>query len=150
MKKYLVFWVFIFIPMTLFAQRKYPTGITPYTLLMMNTYADRGDVDKAESILSSLGYKYTSYKENFIGGTATYTRKTKDGYGSKIYWTIGTGLCHYFSVKFFTSKGSNYFINLLKKSKYKLCDGRWSQFGTSNLYDIGQDGREFSILTECA
>lgn len=60
MKKYLVFWVFIFIPMTLFAQRKYPTGITPYTLQMMNSYADNNEGYKAESLLNKLGYRKIS------------------------------------------------------------------------------------------
>lgn len=147
-------------PLTLFAQRKYPTGITPYTLQKISEYANGNDIEKAESILSSLGYKYTSYKENFIGGTATYTRKTKDGYGSKIYWTIGTGQCQFFSVNFFTSKGSNYFVSLLRKSKYKLYyykgDKIWHQ---SNLVDpssdeaddgIVQSGRKFDLIYTCA
>lgn len=139
--------------MTLFAQRKYPTGITPYTLQMMNSYADNNEGYKAESLLNKLGYRKISYKPDIIGGTTTYTRNTKDGYGSEIEWSIGTGLCHYFSVTFFTTKGSNYFINLLKQSKYRLHyeDGRkiWKQSGT-DLNDIGQYGKGFCILTYCA
>lgn len=46
--------------MTLFAQRKYPTGITPYTLQMMNSYADNNEGYKAESLLNKLGYRKIS------------------------------------------------------------------------------------------
>lgn len=154
MKKHVPFLILILMPLTLFAQRKYPTGVTPYTLQMMNQYADNNEGYKAESILRSLGYKQTSYQAEFIGSTTTYIRNTRDGFGSEIYWSIGTGLCHNFSVKFFTSKGSNYFINLLKQSKYKLHyeNGNkiWRQSGNSRLCDIGQYGRQFTILTYCA
>lgn len=71
-------------PLTLFAQRKYPTGVTPYTLQMMNQYADNNEGYKAESILRSLGYKQTSYQAEFIGSTTTYIRNTRDGFGSEI------------------------------------------------------------------
>ena len=149
-------------PLTLFAQRKYPTGITPYTLQKISEYANDMVIDKAESLLRSLGYRKTSYQkddESLPFSTTTYTRKTKDGYGSEIYWSVGTGLCYFFSVKFFTSKGSNYFVSLLRKSKYKLYYYKgnkiWHQLNIDPSSDEGdggflQSGRQFDLIYTCA
>ena len=159
MKKYLLFSLLILMPLTLFAQRKYPIGITPYILERMHYYIEfSNQPEKTESLLRSLGYKFTSYQkddDSLPFSTTTYTRKTKDGYGSEIYLSTGTGLCHFISVKFFTSKGSNCFINLLRKSKYKLHydygEKIWYQPNSDDEESgFRQKGRLFSIIYGCA
>ena len=158
MKRSTIFFMSVIMPMLLSAQT-YSTGITPYTFVQIDSYFARSEWNKGEALLSKIGYTKVSEDKEQIGWSAVYCRgcnikesngritsvtpTRRDGYASYITLIVGTGFDTNLSVTFLSTTGSNYFVNLLKQTNYKLKGSAWIQSSTDNC--IVQEGKDFFI-----
>jgi len=150
-----IYFLFFALLMPLFmSAQTYPTGITPYTLIQIDSYFARSQWNSAESVLKKLGYKKALERNGtyvysrgcsvrMSNGSVSATATSSNGYASYIQLDVSSGQNTFLSVKFLNSKGSSYFANLLKQTKYRLSGKVWQQPSTGNC--IVQEGRKFFV-----
>ena len=140
MKKVSSFIVALLLPLFVSAQSLPPTGITPYTFNLVWNYMQSGgyepsQLDKAERLLTNAGYHKVGKFNQPIGYNLVYAKactvkvssegfvesaspNKEPGYSSYIEVGPGVGMDWGMSVTFISKKGTNAFIELLKKGEY--------------------------------
>lgn len=140
MKKVASFILVLLLPLFMNAQSLPPTGITPYTFNLVWKYMQSGgyepsQLDKAEQLLTNAGYHKVGKFDQPIGYNLVYAKacnvkisndgfvesaspNKEPGFSSYIQVGPGVGMDWGMSVTFMSKKGTNAFIELLKKGEY--------------------------------
>ncbi|MBR3456172.1 MAG: hypothetical protein IKH26_12720 [Bacteroidaceae bacterium] len=140
MKKTVLSILALLLPLFLDAQSLPPTGITPYTFNIIWGYMKSGNfepsqLDKAEQLLTTARYRKVGKFDRPIGYTLVYAKacnvkmssegfvksaspNKEPGFSSYIEVGPGVGMDWDMSVTFMSQKGTNAFIELLKKGQY--------------------------------
>ena len=145
MKKNILLIACMLLPLLASAQAE-QLGMTPYLFHQAWENVIDSSTEEAEAILEKAGYTKVGHYNLEIGFNIVYAKgctvtvsrsgnvksakaTTTDGYASYVQIGAGVGMCYDMSVTFLNKKGTQAFISLLKKSKYR--------FARKDLFDWG-------------